>query len=442
MMVSENDNENKNDTTSVSSVVNNTTSSSSAIHNTTDNQHEAGSVSTDSSNADSSSDANVNNVSNTTTNTDGKTDNDADNKTSSMSDTDTSASSVSEDDSASASDSDTTMVSDSDSTNLLTTVNNNDNDNAGDTVMSDDSASTADSVNTTNSDSDASGSDDADTASRADLSVDSDSDSGDLDSAGNDDTTSADNAVSSDDTVSNVNTSSSSDSDTSSVSSSSIEGQFVGVGSAHVHRSNKHHHNNCKRACTSSVNTTKSGNDATSTRSIKQTVSDNSVEQPGWIYWLMVFIAIISVFSIMYGSYNLHEKQNLDNTIMVIYDSQSDSWHVDPMHGWLSITAVDSNTGNDTTSTISEFKQFKSSDMRIFTKMDASKNSMSNWRSQNPSKYKFTDGDIASMRCKEPKLNDDNSIACSGSAIISITGNDKPLVNYIRQHEIPGHEND
>lgn len=425
MMVNKNDNENKNknDTTSASSIVNNTGSNDT---HTTDNQHKTSSIST-------SSDTNVNNVSNTT-------DASNDSKTADANET----SSVSANSDSASKTADTT--SDSDSNKLLTIVNNNTgtDDNLVKSDVSADTASTnstatnaSDDVNgkldagnagtvSTHGATDTTG--DAGTANMSDLSVDSDS--ADADSDG---------SVSGNDVVSTVSTAStSSDSDdTSSAGSADCEGQFVGVGSAHDKRANKHH-NHSKRA---GINTASAKNDkSASSNSINQTAAN--IEQPGWIYWLMVFISIISVLSIIYGSYNLHEKQNLENTTIVIYDAQSDSWHVDPMYEGLSITTTDSNTGKNTTSTISEFKQFKSSDMRIFTKIDASKNSMSNWRSQNPSDYKFTDGDIASMRCKEPKLNDDNSIACSGSAIISITGNDKPLVNYIRQHEIPGHEDD
>lgn len=401
MMVNENDNENKNDTTSVNSIVNTTGSN---VTHTTDNKHETGSISTD------SSDSNVNNVSNTTNaSNDSKTADD--NKTSSVSDNN--AGSVSEADTSASKTADTAN-NDSDSDKLLTIVNNN--------TGTDDNLAKSDviagTVNTS-----------ADTANKSDLSVDSDSDSADSD--GN---VSDNGAVS---TASTANTSSDSD-DTSSAGSADYEGQFVGVGSAHDKRANKKHHNHGKRAGISAVSA--KNDKSASSNSINQTAGN--IEQPGWIYWLMVFISIISVLSIIYGSYNLHEKQNLENTTMVIYDAQSDSWHVDPMHEGLSITTTDSNTGKNTTSTISEFKQLKSSDMRIFTKIDANKNSMSNWKSQNPSEYKFTDGDIASIRCKEPKLNDDNSITCNGSAVISITGSDKPLVNYIRQHEIPGHEDD
>lgn len=154
---------------------------------------------------------------------------------------------------------------------------------------------------------------------------------------------------------------------------------------------------------------------------------ENPNENPAWMYWLMVFISLIAVFSVIFGSYNMHRREAVESTTLAVYDARSDVWRIDPM-----LVGVKADG-------IGEFRQFASGDMRVFTKTGEPANP-SGWKTVKPASYRFEDGTIAAIQCDRAKYDADTKVmSCKGQAFVSVIGQDKSLADYMRQRHVPAH---
>lgn len=155
---------------------------------------------------------------------------------------------------------------------------------------------------------------------------------------------------------------------------------------------------------------------------------ENPNENPVWMYWLMVFISLIAVFSVIFGSYNMHRREAVESTTLAVYDARSDVWRIDPMLAGVKADGI------------GEFRQFASGDMRVFTKTDGKSANPSGWKTVKPASYRFEDGTIAAIQCDRAKYDADTKVmSCKGQAFVSVIGQDKSLADYMRQRHVPAH---
>lgn len=136
---------------------------------------------------------------------------------------------------------------------------------------------------------------------------------------------------------------------------------------------------------------------------------------PGWCYFLMSAITILAVFSMIFGSYQYHEREKMNEIFNAVYDSTMQAWYTDPMEGKIRV-----------------FRQFNAGDMRIYTATEVSDENPDGWKIvKKPENYKFDNGTIATIQCTDMKNQPDGRITCKGGAYISITGSDTGLLKAV-----------
>lgn len=142
----------------------------------------------------------------------------------------------------------------------------------------------------------------------------------------------------------------------------------------------------------------------------------------GWTYFLMVFMALITVFSLIFGSYQAHQRQAEKQIITAVYDASEEYWYADPL-------TMDN--------TELRFKQFNKADIRVF--VPSEKKSLTDkqtWKLAGKD-YKLKSGSIANISCLNSKYDiATGAVKCKGSAVINVTGHSTRMLDMLKANYI------
>lgn len=161
---------------------------------------------------------------------------------------------------------------------------------------------------------------------------------------------------------------------------------------------------------------------------IKGFITDNPVNDGDrankWSYMIMIILMLFTVFSVMFGSYQYHARENYENTFTAVYDNDSKTWYTDPMNGRVLM-----------------MKQPKNKDMRVFESKMVNPITAEYSKPQLVDKiesYKWKNGMIANITCsKQLSIIDEETIECEeGTIVINIYDTDVDILNYVKQRQI------
>lgn len=143
-----------------------------------------------------------------------------------------------------------------------------------------------------------------------------------------------------------------------------------------------------------------------------------------WSYLIMVILMLFTVFSVMFGSYQYHARENVINSFTAVYDKDAKTWYTDPMNGRIMM-----------------MKQPKNKDIRVFESKiinpvtsEYSKPQLVN----EIASYEWKNGMIANIHCsKKMVVIDNDQIECEeGTAVFNIYNTDESILDYVKQKQM------